>query len=194
MVQLREKRLRTIPELVMARLARKIGRGHDAMYHGTRQLPCILRTGMLLPADVGDPAVFLTRSPDVAAYWADTTVGKNEEYCGGILVLNRTSLIQNYRLEPSRYPENWIDEREESIWYRCVNIRRHLLGVVRQPDQHGVYGWWYQGEQEEFLTQAQARSLHRIVSEGRAKVRNVIVQQRGHAAAVSSISGRATVG
>jgi hypothetical protein len=40
----------------MARLARKIGRGHDAIYHGTRHLPLVLRAGKLLPSDFGDTA------------------------------------------------------------------------------------------------------------------------------------------
>ena len=55
----------------MARLARKIGRGHDAIYHGTRHLPLVLRIGKLFPADIGETGVFFTRSPEVAAYWAN---------------------------------------------------------------------------------------------------------------------------
>jgi hypothetical protein len=70
MVQLREPPLGTDREIVMARLARKIGRGHDAIYHGTRHLPLVLRIGKLLPSKIGDTAVFFTRSPEVAAYWA----------------------------------------------------------------------------------------------------------------------------
>jgi hypothetical protein len=131
MVQRREAPPGTDREIVMARLARKNGRGHDAIYHGTRHLPLVLRTGKLLPPDWGHTAVFFTRSPEVAAYWASMMGGEIDQFCGGILVLNRTSLVQNYRLEPSRYAEDWADEREESIWDRSINIRRHLLGVVR---------------------------------------------------------------
>ena len=60
-MELREPPL-TDREIVMARLARKIGRGHDAIYHGTRHLPLVLRIGKLLPAKIGDHAVFFTRS------------------------------------------------------------------------------------------------------------------------------------
>jgi hypothetical protein len=125
----------------MARLARKIGRGHDAIYHGTRHLPLVLRTGKLLPATIGDPAIFFTRSPEVAAYWAGMLGNERDKFSGGILVLNRASLAQNYRLVPSRYAEDWeYDEREESVWRRSINIRRHLLGVVRHADVDAILG------------------------------------------------------
>ena len=141
MVQLKEPPLRRDREIVMARLARKIGRGHDAIYHGTRHLPLVLRSGKLLPAGVWDPAVFFTRSPEVAAYWANMMGREIDQFCGGILILNRTSLVRNYRLEPSRYAEDWkYDEREESVLDRSINIRRHLLGVVRQADVDAILG------------------------------------------------------
>jgi hypothetical protein len=124
---------------------------------------------------------------------------KIDQFCGGILVLNRASLGQNYRLEPSRYTEEWDDEREESVWDRSINIRRHLLGVVRRgdvdailgPPRHpvlpnGFYGWSDRKKQL-FWKEEKQRGLE-IVREGRAKVRETIVQQmsvsrgtRGHA-------------
>jgi len=58
MVQFKEPPLLIDRQIVMARIARKIGRGHDAIYHGTRHLPSVLRIGKLLPADIGDHAVF----------------------------------------------------------------------------------------------------------------------------------------
>src|SRR6187401_2389093 len=113
MVHLKEPPLWRDREIVMARLARKIGRGHDAIYHGTRHLPLVLRSGKLLAAGTWDPAVFFTRSPEVAAYWANMLGRGMDQFCGGILIFNRTSLVQNYRLEPSRYAEDWkYDERE----------------------------------------------------------------------------------
>jgi hypothetical protein len=181
MVQLREPPLWTDREIVMARLARKLGRGHDAIYHGTRHLPLVLRSGKLLPSDVGDTAVFFTRSPEVAAYWANMM----ERFSGGILVLNRTSLVQNYRLEPSRYTEEWADEREESIWDRSINIRRHLLGVVRQtdvdailgPPRHNGYLDWSDRKRQAFWKEEKQRALE-FVCEGQAKVRAAIIAQR----------------
>jgi hypothetical protein len=68
MVQLKEPPLWRDREIVMARLARTIGRGHDAIYHGTRHLPLVLRSGKLLPANIEKTGVFFTRSPEVAAY------------------------------------------------------------------------------------------------------------------------------
>jgi hypothetical protein len=127
MVQRKEPPL-TDREIVMARLGRTIGRGRDAIYHGTRHLPLVLRSGKLLPPGIGETLVYFTRSAEVAAYWANMMGREIDQFCGGILILNRTSLVQNYRLEPSRYAEDWkYDEREESVWGRSINIRRHLL-------------------------------------------------------------------
>jgi hypothetical protein len=171
----------------MARLARKIGRGHDAIYHGTRKLPLVLRAGKLLPPDWGDTAVFFTRSPEVAAYWASMMGREIDQFCGGILILNRTSLVQNYRLEPSRYAEDWDhDEREESIWDRSINIRRHLLGVVREsdvnallgPPRHRFFPNGYSERKRKAFWKEEARRAVEIGREGRAKVREYIVQHR----------------
>lgn len=82
MAHLRENIMWTVPIFVMAHLARKIGRGHNAIYHGTRHLPLVLSMEKLLLPRIGDRAVFLTRSPEIAAHWADTTL-RGEEYCGG---------------------------------------------------------------------------------------------------------------
>ena len=138
--QLKEKPLTTDREIVMARLARKIGRGHDAIYHGTRQLPTVMRVGKLLPPKWGQKAVFFTRSPEIASYWANMIGSEKDNFSGGILVLNRSTLIRTYRLEPSRYTLDWSDEREESIWERPINFRRHLLGVVRGIDVDAILG------------------------------------------------------
>ena len=189
MVQLREAAPFCDRQIVMARLARKKGRGHDAIYHGTRNLISVLRTGKLLPPTFGDIAVFFTRSPEVAAYWANMVGEEREPFCGGVLVLNRTSLVQNYRLEPSRYTEDWNDEREENVWCRPINIRRHLLGVVREVDVDAILGppkhrflpngffRWSDRKVKAFWNE-ERRATIEMVREGRAKVREIIVQQR----------------
>ena len=113
-----------------------------------------------------------------------------DQFCGGILILNRTSLVQNYRLEPSRYAEDWkYDEREENVLGRPINIRRHLLGVVRQADvdailgppryrffPNGYFGW--SDRKQQAFWKEETRLALEIVREGRAKVRETIVQQR----------------
>jgi len=55
-------------EHILARLAREIGRGRDAIYHGTRRPREVLRSGKLKPD--GTSAVSLSRSPEVAAHFA----------------------------------------------------------------------------------------------------------------------------
>jgi len=82
MVQLKEPPLWIDRETVMARLARKIVRGHDAIYHGTRHPPLVLRIGKLLPLKIGDTEVFFTRSPEVAAYWANMMGREIDQFCG----------------------------------------------------------------------------------------------------------------
>jgi hypothetical protein len=83
--------MREIPHLTdrkhaMARLARKLAWGKDAIFHGTRYANETLRSGK----------------------------------SGAVLVLNRRSLCQRYRLEPYRYDddEDDRDEREERIYGR----------------------------------------------------------------------------
>jgi hypothetical protein len=114
-----------------------------------------------------------------------------DQFYGGILILNRTSLVGYYRLEPSRYAEDWkYDEREESVWGRPINIRRHLLGVVQQADVDAIlgpprhrffpngYSAWSDREIQLFWKK-EKRLAREIVREGRAKVRKIIVQRRG---------------
>ena len=110
-----------------------------------------------------------------------------DQFCGGILIVNRTSLVQNYRLEPSRYTEDWkYDEREEIIWGRSINIRRHLIGVVRQadvdailgPPRHRFYPNGWSSRKIQLFWKEEERLGREMVREGRAKVRKVIVQQR----------------
>jgi hypothetical protein len=113
-----------------------------------------------------------------------------DQFCGGILILNRASLAQNYRVEPSRYADDWkYDEREESVLGRSINIRRHLLGVVRQADVDAILGpprhryfpegyfGWSDRKRQSFWRQ-EKRLAFEIVREGRARVREIIVQQR----------------
>jgi hypothetical protein len=189
MCQLRERPPETDWEVVMARLARRIGRGHNAIYHGTRHLPLVLRTGKLVWPDFLQTAVFFSRSPEVAAYWATMMGSEADQFSGGVLVLDRTSLAQNYRLKPSRYGEGWADEREESIWERAISFRRHLIGVVREADVDTVLGpakhWFYPPEFYNWPERRKNRfyreafvTAQRFTATGRRKVRSLIIQER----------------
>ncbi|WP_136615037.1 hypothetical protein [Bradyrhizobium sacchari] len=176
MPHLKEIAPQTDQQLVMARLARKIGWGHDAIYHGTRALPSVLRAGALLPSTIGDIAVFFTRSPEVAAYWADMV---DDNINSGILVLNRQTLCQSHRLQPSRYTEDWNDEREEAVWGRRINFRRHLLGIVRPADADAVIGRLsLSGAVKVSREQTTKRLAMSLARQGRTRVREVIVRQR----------------
>jgi hypothetical protein len=64
-----------------------------------------------------------------------------DRWSPAVLVLDRSSLIQAYRLEPCRYMEMVeADEREETVYGRTISFRRHLLGVVRESDVSEILG------------------------------------------------------
>jgi hypothetical protein len=179
----RELTSRTDREIVAARLARAIGRGHDAIYHGTRAPEKVLRSGKLV-SPAGE--VSFSRSPEVAAYFAHLMSTENNHYSPALLVLDRNSLRQVYRLEATRYDEEWDDEREEVIWGRTINFRRHLLGVVREADVSKVLGppkhrfvphGWSCSKWQAYLCESH-RSGERLVREGRARVRDIIIEER----------------
>jgi hypothetical protein len=177
-------------ERVMARLARNIGRGRDVIYHGTRALPDVMRAGKLIPPDFAECAVFFSRSPEVAAYFAYLMGKKEDRHSPGILILDRSSMRQRYRLEPSRYdPSDGRNEREEAVWERSVSFRRHLLGVVSEANVSAVLGppkqpylpqgflRWPAARQRKF-NDRQLASGRKYVAEGRAAVRDLIVRER----------------
>jgi hypothetical protein len=103
-------------ERVMARLAKKSGRGRNVLYHGTRCLPAVLKVGKLIPPLLGERAICFSRSAEVAAYFACLPGDASERRSPGILVLNRSSLACSYKIEASRYDEKSSrNEREEII-------------------------------------------------------------------------------
>ena len=120
----------TAREHLFAKLSREIGRGQDAIYHGTRHPQQVLRSGKL-KADASGK-VSLSRSPEVAAHFALLPGDGIIRWSPAVLILDRRSLTQSYRLEPWRYHEDAEDEQEEVVWNRTINFRRHCLGVVTE--------------------------------------------------------------
>jgi len=118
----------------MAIQARNLAKGYDAIYHGTHYAPQVLRSGKLIPRSTGLANIPLTRSPEIAAYFALMQGREPDGWSGAILVLNKRSLAQRYRLEPFHDECALQDEQEEIIWDRKVNFRRHLLGTVRESE------------------------------------------------------------
>jgi hypothetical protein len=178
-------------ERVTGRLARKIGRGHDPIYHGTRAPLEVLRGGKLKP----DPTnkVSLSRSPEVAAHFALLLGDGFVRWSPAVLVLNRSSLIRTYRLDPWRYGEDWHDEQEEVIWDRTVSFRRHLLGVVTGADvtkvlrpskQSELLGWRHPQSSTNHYEELKAGS--KLVRGGRARVRNLIDRERKQRSAANA--------
>jgi hypothetical protein len=180
----------TARERVMAQLAKKACRGRDVIYHGTRHLPVVLRAGKLVPPPTGEPGVFFSRSAEVAAYFGCLPGDESQRRSPGILVLDRSSLTQCYRIVPTRYDVlSPRDEREEAIWCRTVNFRRHLLGVVSEADVNAILGptkhcylprnfvQWPAARRGKF-NEGQIAAGHRFVRKGRARVRELIVKQR----------------
>jgi hypothetical protein len=175
---------------VMARLAKSIGRGRDVIYHGTRALPKVMKAGKLVPSIWAEEAVFFTRSAEVAAYFACLQGEKEERRVPGVLVLNRASIRQCYRLEPNRYdPFRGYNEREEAIWGRIVNFRRHLIGIVSDANvseilgipkrrylPHGFARWPAAKRRKHSARDVAAGD--KSVRPGRVKVRALIITER----------------
>jgi CBS domain-containing protein len=175
---------------VMARLAKAMGRGRDVIYHGTRALPAVMRTGKLVPPEFGECAVFFTRSAEVAAYFACLMGEREERRVPGLLVIERASLRQCYRLEPHRYdPLRDRNEREETVWCRIINYRRHLIGIVSDRDVTAVLGApkrrylsqgflrWPAARRRKFI-EREEKAGRALVRPGRAAVRELIIGQR----------------
>ncbi len=127
----------TAAERKLAGIARQKAGNQDVLYHGTRYAKSILQTRALFRSPCGDPRVCLTRSADVAAYWAsverDDDVGR-----GSIFIFDRNSLERRYKIEAN--PNVWWhsktlfhDEAEEEIWTDVINIGNHLIGIARGP-------------------------------------------------------------
>jgi hypothetical protein len=169
--------------IVAARLARAIGRGQDVIYHGTRAPEKVLRSGKLIPNGGG---VSFSRSPEVAAYFAYLVASERDGYLPALLVLDRSSLRQVYRLEPTRYAEDWDNDEQEEIVRRAINFRRHLLGVVQESDVSRVLGPrtnkfvpsdWSPSKWGAYQREA-SRPGRRLFRERQARVRDFIVKER----------------
>jgi hypothetical protein len=166
---------------VAARLARAIGRGQDVIYHGTRAPEKVLRSGKLIPNGGG---VSFSRSPEIAAHFAYLVASELDGYLPALLVLDRRSLRQVYRLEPNA--EDWDNDEEEEIVRRAINFRRHLLGVVRESDVSRVLGPptnkfvpsdWSPSKWMAYQREAR-KPGRRLFRERQARVRDFIVKER----------------
>jgi hypothetical protein len=118
-------------------MARRKAMSKDVLYHGTRYAKSIMETGVLLHSLFGDQKVCLTRSAEVAAYWA-LIKRDDDEGRGAILIFDRQSLEGRYKIEsnPEVYWHTrtlFHDEAEEEIWGSVADIRKHLVGLVSGP-------------------------------------------------------------
>jgi hypothetical protein len=182
----RERHRLTDRERVLAKLARQIGRGCDAIFYGTRHADQNLRTGKLICPDWGDCAIFFSRSPETAAYFAYLKGDDPDRESRAVFVLNRSSLIQSFRLEPFRddfFGDN-RDEREERIVGRNISFRKHLIGVVQDADVTKVLGPlppdYYDWPRNKILAfdRKAVQAGDKLFREGRARVRGIIIEER----------------
>jgi hypothetical protein len=121
---------------VLSAKARESAKGHDALFHGTRYRALILASGFLKTAEIGPNCVCFSRSPEVAAFSA-TLPREDDEGSGAILIFDRASLKTRYKLEC--YADRWlrdgqiVNEFEERVYLRDVEIGSHLIGLVSAP-------------------------------------------------------------
>jgi hypothetical protein len=127
---------------LVVQLSRKLAGRRSVLFHGTRYPASIARSGMLLFALAGDPVASFSRSPEVAAYWADMP-RDDDEGRGAVFVFDRCSLATRYRLELFHDPI-WDtptfrnDEMEERVWLTNIAVAPHLIGVVETDGNPGA--------------------------------------------------------
>ena len=124
-------------ERELAARARAIAKARDVLYHGTRYTQSILDGGVLFRALIGEQKVCLTRSAEVAAYWAMVR-RDDDEGRGSILIFNRRSLERRYKINAIPGPywhtmTTFHDEAEEEIWDDVIDVRNHLIDLVFGP-------------------------------------------------------------
>jgi hypothetical protein len=122
-------------EKPMAVELRRAFRGRDVLYHGTRYPKRILLANSLLATKGGGDAVCLTRSPEVATYWAAIPRDDDEKF-GAVFVLDRLRLKSRYRLDANHDFECILDqdEMEERVWGRDIcALHTYVVGLVWEP-------------------------------------------------------------
>jgi hypothetical protein len=106
----------------------------DVLYHGTRNAQSILSMGVLFRSD----AVSFTRSPEEAGYWA-LLDRDDDEGRGAILIFDRQSLHQRYKIEPY-HDTVWDDgthcrdEAEETTGTDVIDVGKYLIGFVSEQN------------------------------------------------------------
>jgi hypothetical protein len=124
-------------ERQLAAQARAIANARNVLYHGTRYTQSILDSGVLFRAHIGEQKVCLTRSAEVAAYWAMLR-RDDDEGRGSIFIFNRRSLERRYKIIANPKPY-WLtrvtfhDEAEEEIWDDVMNVHIHLIDLTFGP-------------------------------------------------------------
>jgi len=124
-------------ERQLAAHARAIAKARNVLYHGTRYTQSILDSGVLFRAHIGEQKVCLTRSAEVAAYWAMIR-RDDDEGRGSIFIFDRRSLKRRYKIyanpEPYWHSKTaFHDEAEEEIWDDIVDMGNHLVDFVYGP-------------------------------------------------------------
>ena len=126
----------TKEEQQLAGLARKMAMNQNVLYHGTRYAQSILRTSVLFAADPDDPRISLTRSPEVAAYFASMPRDDCEGR-GAILIFDRERLRRHYKIYPLEEREVGFrgrhNEAEEELWGNLTDVGTYLIGFVSAP-------------------------------------------------------------
>jgi hypothetical protein len=120
-------------------------KGRSLLFHGTRSPRQILSDNRLKVAEVGVPAIFLTRMLHVAIYWA--TLKRERETLGGIFVFDKERLAQRYELFVCRgaFAEDGPDdfgrpaaEAEERIGIDVERRNRYIVDILWVNDNGNI--------------------------------------------------------
>lgn len=117
---------------------RRLSKGRDVLFHGTRYGRQILAEDRLRYPVIGHEAVSFTRSVEVAVYWS-MLPRKPQEEIGAVLIFDKWKLKARYRLELFHDPiwdsDGFInDEAEEQVWQQDITGLSSLMLGVAWPD------------------------------------------------------------
>lgn len=99
------------------------------VYHGTRYARAIQADNRIKVAPRGDVHVSLTRSFDVAVYWA-ALERDDDEGVGAVLILDRRALEAAHQLSAFVSGDGFEDEHEEACHQEIGDLDRYLVAAV----------------------------------------------------------------
>ncbi len=122
-----------VREGALGALVEKYAEGKQAYFYGSRHVEDDLQDGILYPPDTpfGHSFISFTRSAQTAVRHALEPSRAIDFYSGGVLVLDRIALAQDYSVRRFSCPDHEGKvSKEDRVWDQPVAIKPYLIAVV----------------------------------------------------------------